>query len=142
MPYQTISLAQRDAIAYLELQRSEQENRIDGPLLRELAAACEALADDPQVRVVVLSGGEGTAFSLGWDASLLAAQVEGEAAARSGEGLGHTFDFLAQMPRPVVCAINGDAVSAGLGLALACDIRLARPEARFAFPERGWGLLP
>jgi enoyl-CoA hydratase len=142
MPYQTISLVQRDAIAYLELQRPEQENRIDGHLLRELAAACEALADDPQVRVVVLIGGEGAAFSLGWDASLLAAQVEGEAAARSGERLGHTFDFLAQMPRPVICAINGDAVSAGLELALACDVRLACPEARFAFPEAAWGLIP
>jgi enoyl-CoA hydratase len=142
MPYQTISLVQRDAIAYLELQRPEQENRIGGHLLRELAAACEVLADDPQVRVVVLIGGEGAAFSMGWDASLLAAQVEGEAAARGGERLGHTFDFLAQMPRPVICAINGDAVSAGLELALACDVRLACPEARFAFPEAAWGLIP
>jgi enoyl-CoA hydratase len=142
MPYQTISLVQRNAIAYLELQRPEQENRIDSHLLRELAAACEALADDPQVRVVVLSGGEGAAFSLGWDASLLAAQVEGEAAARGGERLGRGFDFLAQVPRPVICAINGDAVSAGLELALACDIRLACPEARFAFPETAWGLIP
>jgi len=142
MPYQTISLVQRDAIAYLRLQRPERENRIDGHLLRELAAACEVLADDPQVRVVVLSGGEGAAFSMGWDASLLAAQVEGEAAARGGERLGHTFDFLAQVPRPVICAINGDAVSAGLELALACDVRLACPEARFAFPETAWGLIP
>ena len=142
MPYQTISLVQRDAIAYLELQRPEQENRIDGHLVRELAAACEALSDDPQVRVVVLSGGEGPTFSLGWEPSFLAAVVEGEAAAGGGERLGHTFDFLAQMPRPVICAINGDAASAGLELALACDIRLACPEARFAFPETGWGVIP
>jgi enoyl-CoA hydratase len=142
MPYQTISLIQRDAIAYLELQRPEQENRIDGRLLRELAAACEALADDPQVRVLVLSGGKGPAFSLGWDASFLTAQVEGEAAAPQGERLSHTFDFLVQMPRPVICALNGDAVSAGLELALACDIRLACPEARFAFPETAWGVIP
>jgi len=145
MRYQTISLVQRDAIAYLELQRPEQENRVEGHLLRELAAACEALADDPQVGVVVISGGEGAAFSLGWDASLLAASArggEGEAAGRGGERLGHTFDFLAQMPRPVICAINGDALSAGLELALACDVRLACPEARFAFPEVAWGLIP
>ena len=141
MPYQTISLVQRDDIAYLELQRPEQENRIDAHLLRELAAACEALADDPQVRVVVLSGGEGSAFSLGWEPSFLAAEVEGEAATRGGV-LGHTFDFLAQMPRPVICALNGDAFSAGLELALACDVRLACPEARFAFPETAWGFIP
>jgi len=141
MPYQTISLVQRDVIAYLELRRPEQENRIDDQLLRELAAACEALADDPQVRVLVLSGGEGAAFSLGWDASLLAAAVEGEGAAGGGL-LGHAFDILAQMPRPVICAVIGDALSAGLELALACDIRLACPETRFAFPETAWGLIP
>lgn len=142
MPYQTISLVQRDAIAYLHLQRPERENRIDAHLLRELAAACEALADDPQVRVVVISGGEGPVFSSGWEPSVLAAEVEGEAAARRSERLSHTFDFLAQMPRPIICAINGDAFSAGLELALACDVRLACPEARFAFPETAWGLIP
>jgi enoyl-CoA hydratase len=142
MPYQTISLVQRNAIAYLHLQRPERENRIDAHLLRELAAACQALADDPQVRAVILSGGEGSAFSLGWDLSLLAVEVEGEATARPGERLRHAFDCLAQMPRPVICAINGDAVSAGLELALACDLRLACPEARFALPETSWGLIP
>jgi enoyl-CoA hydratase len=142
MPYQTISLVHRGAIAYLELQRPEQENRIDDHLLRELAAACEALADDPQVRAVVLSGGEAAAFSMGWDPSLLAAEVEGEGAARRADRLGHTFHSLAHMPRPVICAIDGDAFSAGLELALACDIRLACPEARLAFPETAWGLIP
>ena len=140
MPYHTISLAQRDAIAYLHLQRPE--NRIDAHLLGELAAACEALADDPQVRAVVLSGGEGPAFSLGWDASFLAAEIESQETTLRGERLGHTFHPLVHMPQPVVCAINGDAFSAGLELALACDIRLACPEAHFAFPETAWGLIP
>jgi enoyl-CoA hydratase len=142
MPYQTISLLQRDAIAYLELQRPEQENRIDSHLLRELAAACEAVANDSQVRVLVISGGEGPAFSLGWDLSFLAAEIEGAKAVRGGERLGHTFHSLAHLPRPVICALNGDAFSAGLELALACDVRLACPEARFAFPETAWGVIP
>jgi enoyl-CoA hydratase len=46
------------------------------------------------------------------------------------------------MPRPVVCAITGDAHSAGLELALACDIRIASPDARFSLPEVRMGLLP
>jgi enoyl-CoA hydratase len=142
MPYQTISLVQRDAIAYLELQRPEQENRINSRLLRELAAACEALADDPQVRVLVVSGGGAAVFSLGWDPLFLAGEIEGVRAARGGEGLSHTFHPLAHFSRPVICALNGDAFSAGLELALACDVRLACSEARFAFPETAWGIIP
>jgi hypothetical protein len=76
MPYQTIRLSKRDAIAYLDLQRPKQGNRIDSQLLQELAAACAEIEDDPQVRVAVLSGGDASVFSLGWDKSLLAAESE------------------------------------------------------------------
>jgi enoyl-CoA hydratase len=139
MPYQTIGLAKRDSIAYLSLHRPQQENRIDGQLLRELAAACEELNDDPQVRVAILSGGEAPVFSLGWDTSLLAAE---RGPARRQGFLSCAFDCLPQLSRPVICALNGDAISAGLELALACDVRLACPEARFALPETSWGLIP
>jgi enoyl-CoA hydratase len=139
MPYQTIRLSKRDTVACLELQRAEQGNRIDGQLLQELAAACAEINDDPQVRVAILSGGEASVFSLGWDMSLLAAGGE---PARRQEFLGHAFDCLLQLSRPVICAINGDAISAGLELALACDVRLACAEAHFALPETSWGLIP
>jgi enoyl-CoA hydratase len=139
MPYQTIRLSKRGAIAYLDLQRAEQGNRIDGQLLQELAAACAEISDDPQVGVAILSGGEAPVFSLGWDMSLLAAERE---PARRQEFLGCAFDYLPQLSQPVICAINGDALSAGLELALACDVRLASAEAHFALPETSWGLIP
>jgi enoyl-CoA hydratase len=135
MPYQTINLSRRDAIAYLNLSRPERENRIDGRLLQELAAACDELNDDPQVRVVILSGGDAPAFSLGWDPSLLSADADEPPP-------GHAFDCLTHLPRPVICAINGDAISAGLELALACDVRLACSEARLGLPETASGLIP
>ena len=52
------------------------------------------------------------------------------------------FGCLADLPKPVVCAINGDAISAGLALALACDIRIAAEGARFALPEVSMGAIP
>jgi enoyl-CoA hydratase len=139
MPYQTIRLSKRDTVAYLDLQRPEQGNRVDSQLLQELAAACAEINDDPQVRVAVLSGGDVPVFSLGWDTSLLAAGGEPR---RRQEFPGHAFDCLPLLSRPVICAINGDAISAGLELALACDVRLACAEAHFALPETSWGLIP
>jgi enoyl-CoA hydratase len=139
MPYQTIRLSKRDTVAYLDLQRLEQGNRIDSQLLQELAAACAEINDDPQVRVAVLSGGDASVFSLGWDTSLLTSESE---PARRQEFPGYAFDCPPQLSRPVICAINGDAISAGLELALACDVRLACTEAHFALPETSWGLIP
>ena len=139
MPYKTVRLSKRDTIAYLDLQRPEQGNCIDDQLLQELAAACAEINDDPQVRVAILSGGEASVFSLGWDMSLLAAERE---PVSRREFLSHAFDCLPQLSRPVICAINGDAISAGLELALACDVRLACADAHFALPETSWGLIP
>jgi enoyl-CoA hydratase len=91
------------------------------------------------VRVAILSGGEASVFSLGWDMSLLAAE---RVPARRQESLSHAFDCLPQLSRPVICAINGDAISAGLELALACDVRLVCAEVHIALPETSWGLIP
>jgi len=140
MPFQTIALEKRGPIAYLTLCRPEKGNAIAGQVLRELARACESIGDNEEVRVAILSGGEGPIFSQGWDWSLLAG--EDPLAAARGQGiLGDAFNCLAELPRPVVCAINGDAFSAGLELALACDVRLAAEGARFGFPETAMGLL-
>ncbi len=124
-------------IAYIVLARPEEGNPVDDLLLAELADACEAIEPDPEVRVVLLWGGEGEVFSRGWRWERL---LEGEE--WPGWPPTGAFDCLAELPRPVVCAINGDAFSAGLELALACDVRIAALEARFAFPETALGLIP
>jgi enoyl-CoA hydratase/carnithine racemase len=141
MPLRTISLEKRGppgraGIAFLALRRPQKDNAIDGALLAELADACQAIEVDGKVRVVVLTA-EGDNFCRGWDAAVLAGE--------DPSGLpdqGDPFGCLAELPRPVVCAIQGEALSAGLELALACDVRVAAEDARLGLPETKLGLVP
>ena len=144
MPDTALSLLKQGAIARITLSRPEARNAIDAAMLRELARACEAVAEDVAVRCVLLTA-DGDCFSSGWDWQALAAAAEGGSlleAARSQGITGDPFGCLAALTQPVVCAINGDAFGAGLELALTCDVRIAAEGARFALPEVTLGLLP
>jgi enoyl-CoA hydratase len=132
MPKRTLSIEKRGFIAGLTLRWSETQSTVDSALLTKLADACEAIEVDDEVRVVLLTA-EGDDFCRGWDAALL----EGE-----HTPAGDVFGCLAELPRPVVCAIQGDALSAGLELALACDVRVAADDASLGLPETKFGRMP
>ena len=131
-------------IARITLCRPDRGNPIDAAFVAELQSACEAISDDPGVRVVVLAA-EGDSFSRGWDWEALTATSEGGSLLEAARAQGMTndpFGCLAALAKPVVCAVNGDATGAGLELAMACDIRIAAENARFSLPELSMGLLP
>ena len=108
----------------------------------DLASACEAIAADDVVRVVVLAAA-GDSFGRGWDWSALAAESSDAAQALREAGvLDDPFGCLARLPRPVVCAVHGEVSGGGLALALAADIRIAAEDATFSLPETGLGLVP
>lgn len=133
MPFQTISIDKHGPIAILKLMRPNQGNAVDKTMLQELDRACLMIEDEDDLRAVILSGGSSKAFSIGWDRTFLE---------RKNDIPIDAFSPLAKLPQPVICAIQGDALSAGLELALACDIRMASQEARFGFPETALGLAP
>ena len=126
MTTHNLSLDRRGAVARLTLTRTT----LGGAFARELADACEAIAADADAHVALLSA-EGDVFSTGWD-SPASAQVSPS----------DPFGCLAELSCPVVCALNGDALGAGLELALACDLRIAAEGARFGLPDIAMGLLP
>ena len=99
----------------------------------ELAELAEAANRDDAVRVVVLSG-RGSAFSSGWEAVRVRSsdQLQSLRAAAS----------IARIEKPVIAAINGDAVGQGLELALAADLRIAARGARFGLPHLSKGAMP
>jgi enoyl-CoA hydratase/carnithine racemase len=142
MAEQALSLGTSGAIALLTLCRPEDGNSLDAALVHELARACESLAADDSLRAVLLAA-EGDIFSRGWDWEALLGETTDPVAALRSRGIPpDPFGCLAGLPQPVICALNGDAIGAGLELALACDVRIAAEGARFSLPEVSLGLLP
>jgi len=136
-----VSVDSRDRIVRLTLSRPERENSIDAATVRDVQSACEAVPDD--ARVVLLTA-DGDIFSRGWDwDALLGETTDPVAAALRSHGIPpDPFGCLVALPQPVVCALNGDAIGAGLELALACDIRIAGENSRFSIPDISLAWLP
>lgn len=129
MTYQTLKLEITGFVAYIHLARPSAGNPIDAASMQELDDACTLINDSAEVRVAVLTA-EGEVFSTG------SAPHEPEARRDAA------FACLESMGQPVICALNGDATSAGLELALACDVRIAAAGAVFSLPETGQGQIP
>ena len=129
MDFRTLRLQIDGPVARVTLARPDASNRIDERMLRELNDACEAIAANDGVCVTLLSA-DGADFCAGWDASLTT-------------GLpADPFGAVAALPAPVIAALQGETLSAGLELALACDIRIAAEDARFGLPEVAHATLP
>jgi enoyl-CoA hydratase len=127
-----IGVTQAEAVMTIELQRPERRNALNSELVEELREALEK-ASDGTTRVIVLTG-QGTVFCAGADLS-------GDAfAADYPDRLIELHKAMDAAPLPVIGAINGPAIGAGLQLAMQCDLRVVAPDAFFQFPTSKYGL--
>ena len=117
----------------LEIQRAERRNALNGAVVDELREAIEK-ASTEDVRAVVLTG-QGHVFSSGADLSDAAGVAE--ELPDKAKALNVAID---QAPIPVIGAINGPAIGAGVILAMICDLRIVAPDAYFQFPVAKYGL--
>ncbi|HEY5855269.1 MAG TPA: enoyl-CoA hydratase-related protein [Aldersonia sp.] len=132
-----LSVVDRDGVRTLVLDRPERRNAIDWPGWDTLRTALAAAAEDPAVRVVVVTGAGG-AFCSGADIS----RPDPRHPTEKMRILGDVALALHEMPKPTVAKVSGPAVGAGWNLALGCDLVVATPGSTFAqvFTRRGLSL--
>ncbi len=138
----TVLLEKHDTVALLRLNRPESMNAISRQLRKDFIAAFESCIDDPNIRVMVITG-NGKAFCAGFDLKELGSGNSDTAADEVTNDMARVME---RFKGPIIGAINGHAVTGGFELALACDVLLASENARFADTHAlvgilaGWGL--
>lgn len=141
MAYETLLYDRRQGIAYVTLNRPEKLNALNHKVIEELSACFQEIKKDDDARVVILTGAGEKAFAAGADVSELALQspIEGRETALRGQ---RVLDFIENLGKPVIAAINGLALGGGCELAMACTLRVAAENARFGQPEVKLGIIP
>ena len=142
MPYQTLQVTTRDAVAYITLNRPERLNSFDLILGEELYTVLRDVHGDPLIRAVVLKG-TGKGFCGGGDVKEMHAAADKPRFLRDLTRAIHRCVIeIRSMEKPVIAAVNGAAFGAGLSLALACDLVVAVKDAKMSTAFIGIGLAP
>ncbi len=150
-----VQLEIQDGIAHVRMNRPDKKNALDSDMFSGLIDAADRVAADTDVRVVVLSGA-GDSFCSGLDFSSFDAMAQGDldadddrvrdvAADLSPDGANRAQQLgwrWQELDVPVIAAVQGAAYGGGFHIALGADIRFIAPDARIAFVEITWGLVP
>lgn len=141
--FTTLEIQLEGPVATIWMNRPDLHNAFDETLITELTAACMALDDDADVRVVVLAG-RGKSFSAGADLNWMkrAANNGLDDNLNDARALAHMLRTLAEMKKPTIARVQGAALGGGMGLASACDIAVASSKAVFATSEVKFGIIP
>ena len=145
-----ITIEKQGHIATIWLDRPDKLNAMNLPMWDDIPRAMETVGADPEVRAVIIAG-KGRAFTAGIDLQALAmvgAGQEGnsevakrQALYRQIKKMQHTMTSIADCPKPVLAAVHGYCIGAGVDLITACDIRLAGPDAIFSVRETRIGMV-
>lgn len=137
----SIELSVADHIAKIMIANEERRNALDTAHLTDLLSTVQKVAEDGAVHAVILTGAGDRAFAAGADIKEMVdlSPAGGVAFGRKGQAVASAIE---RLPQPVIAAVNGYAFGGGCELAIACDIRLAADNARFAQPEVSLGIPP
>ncbi|MDP2088529.1 MAG: enoyl-CoA hydratase-related protein [Flavobacteriaceae bacterium] len=142
MNYQNILITQEGAIATITINRPAKLNALNKATIEELHQAFKFADEDKSIRVIILTGSETKAFVAGADISEFADfdSKKGGELAQKGQDI--LFDFVENLSKPVIAAINGFALGGGLELAMSAHFRAASINAKMGLPEVSLGVIP
>lgn len=130
-----------DGIAIVTLNRTDAANALSKQMLHDLKTAANHLRNNPEVRVIILTGAGEKAFCAGADLKERKTMTENEVR-QAVRSIGEAVNEVANLPQPVIAALNGVAFGGGLELALACDIRIGSLETKVGLTETSLGIIP
>lgn len=138
--FETIKYETKDGIVLITVNRPQALNALNPQVLDELYKAFEQFEADENADVAILTG-EGRAFVAGADIVAMSTMstLEGRNLGIKGHKL---MNYMENIEKPIVAAVNGFALGGGCELAMACDIRVASSKAKFGQPEVGLGIIP
>ena len=142
MGYDTLRYEVAGGVATIALDQPETRNALSNELLGDLHAALTAARDDAAVRCVVLTSTHDRVFSAGGNLAGFAAGVPLVHKHFGIDLFPSVFRLLGQLGKPSICAANGHVLAGALGLALACDLVIAKDGVRFGTPEINVGVFP
>lgn len=142
MSYRNILVTDADGIATVTINRPEKLNALNKETIAELNKAFDALDNNENVRVVIVTGSGEKAFVAGADISEFANFSVEQGAELAAQGQALLFDFVENMKTPVIAAVNGFALGGGLELAMSCHFRVASDNAKMGLPEVSLGVIP
>jgi enoyl-CoA hydratase/carnithine racemase len=137
-PRTPVSGARDEAVAIATLNRPEARNALSAELMEELATLVEAWDGDPEVRCIVIAGGD-EVFAAGADIKAMAERSFQDVLVSPSAGF---WPRLAAIRTPLIAAVSGYALGGGCELALACDMIVASETAEFGQPEIMLGIIP
>jgi len=139
--FENLLYDKRNNIAYITVNRPKVLNALNPATMEDLRRAFVAAKDDPEVRVVILTGAGEKAFVAGADLNELRkfTIIEGKEHTHAGQAV---LDMIENLGKPVIACVNGFALGGGCELAMACTMRLASENAKLGQPEVTLGLIP
>jgi enoyl-CoA hydratase len=142
MLYKNITLQSENNISIITINRPDKLNALNIETIEELHNAFLETEQNQNIKVIILTGSGNKAFVAGADISEFYKFSVEKGKQLSADGHNKLFNFIENLSKPVIAAVNGFALGGGLELAMSCHIRVASENAKMGLPEVSLGVIP